>query len=212
MMLRRLTLVVLVLLGMGVATALEVVLAPTLPAEVPDLIEQALGDWRAAGVDVDAVEASLSVRVGAAERFGPDVMVWVVARGASDDGVRRFELLIAPEAQRLRAALSPALGVVLGGELGEGALNPVLDREEARRPTEQDGNRIERLRTAILGDINGDGLVDFNDLLLLAASFGQRGINNPADLNSDGTVDAQDLELLRQRYTFTPPAPSSTER
>lgn len=205
-MIRRLALILLLAIA-GSAASLELRSAPSLPAEVLELAEQALSDWRAAGVDVDAVEAEVLLSIGASERFGPDVLLWVIARGVSAEGVRRFEVLIAPGAERLRAALIPALGVVLGGSLGEGALNPVLDRQEVRRPSEEDGGRIERVRTAVAGDINGDGVVDFEDLLLLAASFGQRGINNPADLNGDGVVDEQDLELLRELYSFTPPAP-----
>lgn len=42
-------------------------------------------------------------------------------------------------------------------------------------------------------DLNGDGVVDGNDLGLLLAAWGTRG---PADLNGDGTVDGNDLGLL----------------
>jgi hypothetical protein len=42
-------------------------------------------------------------------------------------------------------------------------------------------------------DLNGDGVVDGNDLGILLAGWGGRG---PADLNGDGTVDGNDLGML----------------
>ena len=41
-------------------------------------------------------------------------------------------------------------------------------------------------------DVNGDGTVNIQDLVLVAANLGQSG-NNPADVNGDGTVNIQDL-------------------
>jgi hypothetical protein len=48
-------------------------------------------------------------------------------------------------------------------------------------------------RTALLGDLNGDGAVDGADLGLLIADWGGWGAG---DLNCDGTVDGADLGLL----------------
>ena len=49
--------------------------------------------------------------------------------------------------------------------------------------------------TAMAGDINNDGSVNVQDLLLLLAEWGNSGANG-ADLNGDGTVNIQDLLLL----------------
>ena len=43
-------------------------------------------------------------------------------------------------------------------------------------------------------DINQDGVVDFQDLLLLLGEYGAAG--GPSDVNGDGTVDFQDLVAL----------------
>ena len=188
------------------AFALEVTIDPSAEAFAAD-VEAAIGDWRAAGIDPDLVEAALLVRVGPEGRFGPDVQAWLLVRPESGDGPRRYELLIAPNATAARAAAIPALGVVLGGSLGTGAFDPVLDPAGARRPGIADGQRREALRAAIPGDLNASGQVDFEDLLLLAAEFGRRGVNLPADLDGDGQVGVGDLEILRGAYTFTPPAP-----
>ncbi|MFM8817246.1 MAG: hypothetical protein ACKOHI_05130, partial [Phycisphaerales bacterium] len=45
----------------------------------------------------------------------------------------------------------------------------------------------------IPADLNGDGVVDGNDLGMLLAAWGLRG---PADLNDDGVVDGNDLGML----------------
>ncbi len=49
-----------------------------------------------------------------------------------------------------------------------------------------------------IGDLNGDGVVDVSDLLILLGAWGEcpRGEACPADLNDDGTVDVSDLLIL----------------
>jgi hypothetical protein len=48
-------------------------------------------------------------------------------------------------------------------------------------------------------DINGDGVVDVQDLLALLAEWG--GTSGPADINGDGIVDVQDLLALLAAWT-----------
>jgi hypothetical protein len=52
------------------------------------------------------------------------------------------------------------------------------------------------------GDLNGDGVVDGADLLILLSAWGKCGDpeNCPADLNDDGTVDGADLLLLLSNW------------
>jgi hypothetical protein len=195
--------------SLGGAWALEITVEPP-DGELAAAVEAAVEDWRAAGVDVDAVEATVGVRVGTTARFGPDVTAWVVVRGGASDADRGFEILVAPDARSPRAALIPALGVVLGGTLGRGALDPVLDPAGPRRPTPADGLALTERLSAVPGDLDRDGRVDFEDLLLMAEAFGRRGVNLPADLDGDGLVDAADLDLLRESYVFDPPNPSRT--
>lgn len=196
-----------VTLLVGTALALDLTVEPA-GGDLEAAVAAAVNDWQAAGVDVDATEARVTVRYGEAARFGPDVRAWVTLRGAADDPDRSFEILIAPDVVAPRAALIPAIGVVLGGTLGSGALDPLLDPGGPRRPTLADGRALSERLSAIPGDLNGDGRVDFDDLLLMAEAFGRRGVNLAADLNGDGVVDAADLDLLRENYTFRPPEPT----
>ena len=44
----------------------------------------------------------------------------------------------------------------------------------------------------IPGDVNSDGVVNIQDMVLIASNFGQTGVNT-ADVNGDGVVNVQDL-------------------
>ena len=44
-------------------------------------------------------------------------------------------------------------------------------------------------------DVNRDGIVNIQDLVLVASNFGKTG-QNRADVNKDGTVNIQDLVLV----------------
>jgi WD40 repeat protein len=44
----------------------------------------------------------------------------------------------------------------------------------------------------IPGDVNSDGVVNIQDLVLIASNFGKAGVNT-ADVNGDGVVNVQDL-------------------
>jgi hypothetical protein len=58
--------------------------------------------------------------------------------------------------------------------------------------------------TPLQGDINGDGKVDSEDLIIFAKAFGTKlgdpDYNEKCDLNGDGKVDAEDLLLLAQNF------------
>jgi len=58
--------------------------------------------------------------------------------------------------------------------------------------------------------LNGDGAVDFNDLLILAQHYGQPGTFPQGDLNGDGTVGFDDLLIIAQNYGHTPAAQNAS--
>lgn len=56
---------------------------------------------------------------------------------------------------------------------------------------------------SVLGDVNGDGLVNCADVSLVKGSFGKRtgqpGFNSAADFNNDGLVDIKDLFIVTRQ-------------
>ena len=59
----------------------------------------------------------------------------------------------------------------------------------------------------VKGDVNGDGVVNIQDLVLVAGRFGQTG-QNDADINGDGVVNILDLVLVAGAFANVPAAPS----
>ena len=57
------------------------------------------------------------------------------------------------------------------------------------------------------GDVNADGVVNIQDLVLVASSFGETG-QNSADINADGVVNIADLVLVAGALGATAAAPS----
>ncbi|MXV76648.1 T9SS type A sorting domain-containing protein [Candidatus Poribacteria bacterium] len=62
-----------------------------------------------------------------------------------------------------------------------------------------------------LEDVNGDGIVNIQDLVLVAGNFGQTG-QNVADVNEDGVVNIQDLVLVAGAFGRGAAAPSVWHR
>ena len=79
----------------------------------------------------------------------------------------------------------------------------------ASRPHVESGEVVEPPRVA--GDVNGDGAVNIQDLVLVAARFGQSGLNN-ADVNGDSVVNIQDLVLVATAFGNAAAAPSAHAR
>ena len=65
------------------------------------------------------------------------------------------------------------------------------------------------LMATLSGDANGDGAVNFQDLLILAQHYGQPGTPSDGDFNADGSVGFDDLLLLAQHYGQTDSATSA---
>ncbi len=166
-------------------------------------VAAAVAAWRAAGLDVEAVERTVRVRYGEPSLLGPDVPVLVAS---SDDPAVDLDVFVHPELfEDAPGALVYAIGIALGGERGEGALDPRRAAgADAVLPSAADAAAIEATRLLDPADLNRDGVVDFEDLLLLALRMGERGVNIPGDLDGDGVVGATDVALMRERYTFAP--------
>jgi hypothetical protein len=69
---------------------------------------------------------------------------------------------------------------------------------------EKNATQRGQLEMILGGDINNDGVVNLNDLVLLARAYGSKpgdsNWNPPADLNGDGKVSLADLVILARSY------------
>ena len=66
----------------------------------------------------------------------------------------------------------------------------------------------EDLITYRVEDVNRDGFVTIEDLILVATQFGQSGEGNPADVNVDGVIDVADILLVAAALASDNGAPS----
>ena len=64
--------------------------------------------------------------------------------------------------------------------------------------------------SALVGDLNHDGVVNIQDLVLVASQFGTTG-PSAADLNGDNTVNIQDLVLVANALSNAAAAPSAKQ-
>ena len=53
---------------------------------------------------------------------------------------------------------------------------------------------------SVVGDVNGDGIVDVRDYGVWRQHFGATGCSDPADVNADCTVDIRDYGIWRQNF------------
>ena len=84
--------------------------------------------------------------------------------------------------------------VLLTNSAGEGFV-PQIENTQITEPT------------GLKGDVNGDGIVNIQDLVLVAGRLGQSGANS-ADVNGDGVVNIQDLVLVAGALGNAAAAPS----
>lgn len=183
------------------------------PLTLIDEVAAAFGLFGEAGAPELPREADRSdvlFRFAGGDRFGPDAVTLTVQRPAEQPGL---EVLVNPDLYRdWPAALVHEAGLVLGLASGTaGLMQPLLSEDGVSTPQPEDIARLRELVSAVPGDLTGDGIVDFLDLLELAADFGRRGVNLPGDLDGDGTVTLEDLRLLRENHAFTEPRDRSAE-
>ncbi len=169
-------------------------------------VAAAFAAWQGLDETLDVSEsedASAVFRYGDTALLGDDTLSLTVQR---QRGERSLDILVTPTAGPLADnALLHEAGLLLDLAVsGGGVMNPALP-EEPLALGESETAALQSL-SAVKEDVNRDGSVDFYDLVALAQSFGQPGINAPADINDDGLVDRQDLELLRAAYVFAPPS------
>ena len=98
------------------------------------------------------------------------------------------------EAIAVKASTLTLSDVILSDSAGAGS-----------RPQVENGEVVEPPQ--LTGDVNGDSVVNIQDLVLVAGRLGQTG-QNDADANGDGVVNIQDLVLIAGALGNTAAAPS----
>lgn len=178
------------------------------PLTLPEEVQDAFSQWLDAGAGSTPAEsdgADTAFRFGSPELLGPDTVTLTLQRADRTPGL---EVIVQPDLYRdYPAALLHEAGLTLGLTVRpEGVMRAGLTEGAEAVITAGDVSNLRSAALAVPGDLTGDGVVDFHDLLELAGQFGQRGFNLPADLDGDGIVTMDDLTELRQLYTFLPPA------
>jgi YVTN family beta-propeller protein len=74
--------------------------------------------------------------------------------------------------------------------------------------TAQRGAGRAGLSPTVLGDINGDGIVDIRDYGVWRQQFGATDCGNAADINGDCLVDIRDYGIWRAQFGLTGPTPT----
>jgi len=100
-------------------------------------------------------------------------------------------------------AAGPASSIIeqipISGSAPDMQYSAALDLAVASFPAVPDGiDIIDFGGGALLGDLNGDGVVDGADLGILLNNWGGRGLG---DLNGDGTIDGADLGILLNNWS-----------
>ena len=145
-------------------------------------VSSANGDYLPAGAFfVPPVVAGNQVRLAASAIGGE-------SNGAGTLATLTFEVI------EVKASSLTLSDVVLSDSAGTGF-----------RPHVENGQIVERPQ--LTGDINEDGVVNIQDLVLVAGQFGQSGPNS-ADVNKDGVVNIQDLVLVAGAFGNTAAAPA----
>jgi hypothetical protein len=66
------------------------------------------------------------------------------------------------------------------------------------------------ISVTISGDVNGDGIVNGQDLALVSSNYLHTGTGQSGDVNNDGIVNGQDLALVSSNWLHSAPAMSAT--
>ena len=132
-----------------------------------------------------------------------------------DDTLRLWDAKTGQYLQTLRGHTDGVLSVAFsrdGSMLASGSYDKTIQVWELTpatptvEPSQPAIPAVEPVQLA--GDLNADGVVNIQDLVLVASQFGQTG-QNTADINEDGVINIQDLVLVAGALNTTASAPTA---
>jgi hypothetical protein len=165
--------------------------------------------FRAQAVTADPLA---EIKVGGNVPFNPDLqartLVWRDAAGNVITASSELNPAALPRGGALDALLLGEAGALAGlAGLSADSVTAVTAPPSRLHLAPAD---IAAIRAAYPapGDVNSDGVVDFEDLALYAIQYGRTAgedrVALTADLTGDGRVDLRDGELIATHYTFSP--------
>ncbi len=99
--------------------------------------------------------------------------------------------------KREAANSSPADQLVAANPLTDAVKRPQVQSTPPLPPVVQPQGLVNS-GSAYMGNLNGDGKIDIDDLMLMIGEFGKT--DSIADLNCDGKVDGADLSILQNNW------------
>src|ERR1017187_2730506 len=157
--------------------------------------------------DGKAIVLSRRTRTGAVRLVRPPPLTLATFSGTLSQRPRvqrQYEMAVNQEALSSKPVCRPAVTLGSGGAaIMSPTFTPTVAGTYVFRLVVNDGSAFSApasvtLTVPILGDINGDGRVDSNDLALIVAALNTpaNGPNDIRDLNGDGTINALDTRKL----------------
>ena len=141
--------------------------------------------------------------------FSPDGNTIASGGGVRDHTVRLWEVDTGANTHTLTGHTGGVLSVAFsldGNTLASGSSDGTVLLWELTPSTPKSENGESVPTPPVTGDVNGDGGVNIQDLVLVAGQFGQSG-ENRADVNGDGVVNIQDLVLVASAFGNAAAAP-----
>jgi len=169
------------------------------PSDVSDaILVQSLDSFVWINVYIKVVN-TISIALASAQteiREGKPFTVQVWLLDENNTAIRRAQVIANVDGMVLQA-LETSDGLYTAN-VSQLKLGINVIKIEAQKPGYRGATVTHTVRVLLLGDVNKDDRVDYRDLAILVAVYGE--VNHPADFNEDGVLDYKDIAILMSNY------------